>query len=343
MGAHLALALKSRHPAASVTAFDNLHRRGSELNLPRLREAGVAFAHGDVRSLPDLLAAAPAPDLILECSADPSARSGYGGDPDYLVGTNLSGCHCCLELARRAKSDFIFISTSRVYPYGRINALPYVEEETRFRWPLDLRAPGASAGGIAADFPLDGPRTLYGMTKLAAELMVQEYADAYGLRVLINRCGLLTGPWQMAKSDQGILAFWMACHYFKRDLSYIGFEGRGKQVRDFLHIDDFCDLILDQIAHFPEHCGRLYNVGGGPERSLSLLELTRLCAQITGNTLPVASEPRTHHGDVRIYISDNRQVCAAGAWRPRRDARTTLNDIFQWLRQEERALKPVLL
>ena len=228
MGSSVALALKRSSPQAWVTAFDNLHRRGSELNLGRLREGGVAFAHGDIRSLADLTSLPQPPDLIVECSAEPSAQAGYGGSPEYLIDTNLTGCYHCLELARRVKADFVFISTSRVYPYRRLNDLAFEEGPTRFRLSAKQTVPGASALGVSEDFPLEGPRSLYGMTKLAAELMVAEYADAYGIRYLIDRCGVLTGPWQMAKSDQGVIALWMAAHYFRRNLSYIGFDGSGR-------------------------------------------------------------------------------------------------------------------
>jgi CDP-paratose 2-epimerase len=176
--------------------------------------------------------------------------AGYGGSPEYLIHTNLTGCFHCLEIARRAKADFLFVSTSRVYPVALINSLAWDETETRYALRTEQTLPGASQQGIREDFPLDGARSLYGMTKLAGELMVTEYGDAYGVRFVIDRCGLLTGPWQMAKSDQGVIALWVAAHAFNRSLKYIGFGGSGKQVRDFLHIDDFCDLVLDQIVHF---------------------------------------------------------------------------------------------
>ena len=189
-----------------------------------------------------------------------------------MIRTNLMGCFHCLELARHARADVIFISTSRVYPFEPLNSLPFVEEETRFALAAEQTVPGASAVGISEAFSLAGARSLYGMTKLAGELMVEEYADAYGLRFIVNRCGLLTGPWQMAKSDEGVIALWMGAHYFRRGLSYIGFQGTGKQVRDILHIDDFCDLLVDQIRNFSLYSGRSYNVGGGLVNSLSLRE-----------------------------------------------------------------------
>lgn len=191
VGSTLAIALTQQFPDVRIIALDNLHRRGSELNLPRLARAGVRFVHGDIRSLEDLLALLPeAPGLILECSAEPSAQAGYGGSPEYVIRTNLMGCFHCLELARHARADVIFISTSRVYPFEPLNSLPFVEEETRFTLAAEQTGPGASAVGISEAFSLAGARSLYGMTKLAGELMVEEYADAYGLRFIVNRCGL---------------------------------------------------------------------------------------------------------------------------------------------------------
>jgi len=341
VGSSVALALKRTHPEMRVTAFDNLHRRGSELNLGRLREAGVAFVHGDIRSPGDLMNL-DAPELIVECSAEPSAQAGYGGSPEYLIDTNLTGCYHCLELARRAHADFVFVSTSRVYPYRRLNELAYEEGPERFHLSAEQTIGGASGLGVSEEFPLDGARSLYGMTKLAGELMVAEYGDAYGIRYVIDRCGLLTGPWQMAKSDQGVIALWMAAHYFRRKLSYIGFDGSGRQVRDFLHIDDFCELVLEQISSFETYQSGLFNVGGGLEFSLSLCEATRLCEEITGNRLEIAPLAETRPADVRIYVTDYRRLAAVKGWRPRRDARNTLEDIFNWTRGEEALVKHAL-
>jgi len=344
VGSTLAIALKQCFPDVRIIVLDNLHRRGSELNLARLARAGVLFVHGDIRSREDVLALAPeAPRLLIECSAEPSAQAGYGESPAYVIQTNLVGCFHCLELARYTKADVIFISTSRVYPFEALNNLPYIEEETRFTLAAEQTTAGTSAAGINEAFPLAGARSLYGMTKLAAELMVEEYADAYDLRFIINRCGLLTGPWQMAKSDQGVMALWMAAHYFRRGLSYIGFQGTGKQVRDVLHIDDFCDLLVDQIQHFALYSGRCYNVGGGLSNSLSLQETTRLCAEITGNTIPLASSATTRPADVRLYISDHQLLSSINGWRPRRDTRATLTDIFYWLRAEETQVRPLFV
>ena len=250
VGTNLCLAIKKQFPGIEVTALDSLHRRGSELNLSKLSAAGVRFEQGDVRVRSDLTSTSLNPDLIIECSAEPSAQAGYGGSPEFLMETNLTGAYHCLELARLSKADIIFISTSRVYPYGKLNELPFQEEDTRYAFSGETL--GLTASGISESFPLEGARSLYGTTKLAAELLVEEYADAYGLRFIIDRFGVLTGPGQMAKSDQGVIALWVAAHTYQRKLGYIGFGGTGKQVRDFLHIQDFCRLLLDQIEHFDD-------------------------------------------------------------------------------------------
>src|SRR5690606_37641735 len=93
---------------------------------------------------------------------------------------------------------------------------------------------------------------LYGATKLSAEHMIEEFADSFGLAAVINRCGVIAGPWQMGKVDQGVFSWWLLSHLFGRDLAYIGHGGTGKQVRDLLHIDDLVDLVSLQLSD-PEH------------------------------------------------------------------------------------------
>ena len=192
VGSALALAFKAGGENVSVTALDNLRRRGSELNLPRLAAGGVSFVHGDVRSPGDLEACGPV-DLVVECSAEPSVLAGYDGSPDYVLDTNLTGAVRCLEHARRHGAAMVFLSTSRVYPVARLNQISLSEGETRFEAAAEQALPGVSPDGVTTAFPLDGPRSLYGATKLCAELLIAEYADMYGLPAVVNRCGVIAG------------------------------------------------------------------------------------------------------------------------------------------------------
>jgi CDP-paratose 2-epimerase len=341
IGSSLALGLTARHPDWQVCALDNLSRRGSELNLPRLREAGVGFLHGDVRSLEDLLQVGKI-DVLLECSAEPSVMAGVDGSPDYVVQTNLIGAYNCLELARRTGAQFLFLSTSRVYPVAPLERLAYRETDTRFELADEQTLPGTSSRGIAEFFPLDGARTLYGATKLSAELLIAEYVAGYGLTATIDRCGVVAGPWQMGKVDQGVFTYWMLAHHLGRPLSYIGFGGSGKQVRDLLHIEDLLDLVDKQLRDPERWAGITVNVGGGRECSLSLLEATELCREITGRTLDVRTAGEDRPGDIPIYISDCTRLHELTTWRPRHTPAEILSDIHAWVAEHELALAQAL-
>jgi CDP-paratose 2-epimerase len=341
VGANVAVALAEREPDANVVAFDNLSRRGSELNLARLRAAGVAFVHGDVRDKDDLMALDPI-DTLVECSAEPSVMAGVDGSPDYVVRTNLMGAYHCLELARRDGAQVIFLSTSRVYPLRHLLGIALEETDSRFEIASAQELPGVSPEGISEDFPMWGARTLYGSTKLSAEHLIEDYIDGYGLRAVVNRFGVIAGPWQMGKVDQGVFTWWMLAHYFKRPLSYIGFGGSGKQVRDLVHVDDVVELIAAQLVFPDEWSGTIANAGGGRAISLSLLEATELCSEITGNRIDIEPSRDDRPGDVPVYISDCRRLLEKSDWRPTRDARTILTDIFEWIRAHEDAVRAAL-
>jgi CDP-paratose 2-epimerase len=341
VGANLAVLLKQHFPQVTVTAFDNLKRRGSELNLTRLKAHGVAFVHGDIRCREDV-DDWPAFDLLIDCSAEPSVQAGIHGSPLPLVQNNLTGTVHCMEAARRHSAAFLFLSTSRVYPIPALNGLAYREAETRFEWTAAENLPGYSARGIGEQFPLDGPRSLYGATKLAGELLLAEFAYSYRMPVLINRCGILTGPWQMGKVDQGVVTLWVARHVFGAPLRYIGYEGTGKQVRDMLHVEDLFDLLVRQMEAPALWDGRIYNVGGGQEISASLVELTERCRQVTGRTVPISTDPVTSPVDLRVYLTDASRVQADFAWRPQRGVDTIVNDIFGWIHSHQEELRSIL-
>jgi CDP-paratose 2-epimerase len=342
VGGNLGVMLAARHPDWQIVAFDNLSRRGSELNLPRLAEAGVRFVHGDVRSQTDLMRLEPV-DAVVECSAEPSALAGIDGDTRYVFDTNLVGAFNCLELARRDGAQMVFLSTSRVYPYASLDSAGFEEAETRFELLPAQDLPGISPEGVSERFPLDGPRTLYGATKLAAELVVTEYRKLFGLRAVIDRCGVIAGPWQMGRVDQGVFTYWLIGHYFRRELRYIGYGGAGKQVRDLLHVEDLVELVEDQLVRAEHWDGATVNVGGGPAFSLSLRETTDLCAELTGTRLDVRGSSDTRPGDVRIYLSDCARLGSLAGWRPRRSPRDVLADTLAWVTENERAVRAALV
>jgi CDP-paratose 2-epimerase len=341
IGSALAIRVRESWPEATVTAFDNLRRRGSELNLARLRDAGVRFVHGDIRSPADLAPLGRDLDLLIECSAEPSVLAGYDGDPSYVIDTNLVGTIHCLELARRASAAVLFLSTSRVYPIVRLNAIRTEEAATRFEVAADQDLPGVTAAGITEDFPLDGTRSIYGATKLSSELLLAEYRDAFGLRAIVNRCGVVAGPWQMGKADQGVFSLWMARHLRGGTLTYNGWNGQGKQVRDLLHVDDLADLVVTQVANVDRLDGATFNVGGGRGCSLSLVETTALCEAITGRRIDIVPDPGTRVADIKLYVTDTTRVTGATGWVPRRSAEQVLRDLHAWMVAQAGPLRAV--
>lgn len=342
VGSSLAIALKSANPACDVICFDNLRRRGSELNLPRLKELGIRFLHGDIRSVDDLGAILlQQPKTIIDCSAEPSVLAGISS-PRYVLETNLLGTINVLELARKLKAQFLFLSTSRVYSIPALRRLRLVEQATRFGLAPEQSEPGASQAGVSENFPTTEFRSLYGTTKFASEMLIQEYREAFGLKAIVNRCGVLTGPWQMGKVDQGVFVLWMAAHYFRRTLEYIGFGGSGKQVRDLLHIEDLIALVIMQLGQFDSWDGEVFNVGGGVDCSLSLLETTTLCQQLTGNKVEIRQTAQERPADVPLFIVDNRKVTERTGWCPSQTARSTLEDIYRWIIENEDQLRPIL-
>lgn len=343
VGSNLAIKLKNAYPEVVVLAFDNLKRRGSELNLPRLKAAGIEFIHGDIRNKSDLADIGKKIDLLVECSAEPSVLAGIDGSPEYLIDTNLMGTVNCLELARRDRSAVVFLSTSRVYPIVQIEELRHWETETRFEWEDQQEVEGASARGIAENFPLGKYRSLYGATKLCSEMIFQEYLAAYGLKGVINRCGVITGPWQMGKIDQGVIVLWMARHIWgDKPLSYIGYGGTGKQVRDFMHVDDLFEALRLQLENIDQYTGEIFNLGGGRENSVSLCELTAWCEKLTGNKIEIKSETANRPNDVRIYLTDSTKFQKVSGWSCKKDTETTLREIYDWIVKNKKDLERIL-
>lgn len=340
VGSSFALHWKERYPASQVIALDNLKRRGSELNVPRLKRAGVDFRHGDVRQPSDLMGL-PHIDALVECSAEPSVMAGYDGSTRYLVDTNLVGTVNCLELVARDKADLVFLSTSRVYPMETLNNACVVQDG-RYCPLSGTSVHGLSHEGVSEDFPLHGLRSLYGTTKLASELLIAEYAAIHGFRWVVDRCGVIAGPWQMGKTDQGFILLWLSRHLWGLPLRYTGYGGLGAQVRDALHVHDLCDLVRLQLEGMEKVNGQVLNAGGGSRNADSLRGFTERCARITGNSIEVGSDPVDRPGDLKYYVTDNRRITALTGWRPDRDLDTLLDDSLAWLRQHEQELRVIL-
>jgi len=330
VGSNLAINLKKNSSLLEIYCLDNLRRRGSELNLPHLIKQGIYFFQGDIRNKEDFLQI-PSFDLMLECSAEPSVLAGINSSPEYLINTNLIGTLNCLEEVRKKKAKIIFLSTSRVYPLDKINSLNSKEDLTRFSLKENQQVKGITSKGINENFSLEGPRSLYGATKLASELFIQEYFSTYNIDSIINRCGLISGPGQFGKSDQGIVVSWVFNHFIQKPLKYIGYGGEGKQVRDFLHIGDLYSLINYQIHNFNKLKNQTFNVGGGLENSSSLQELTKTCSDVTGKKIEIYKISKNRKMDIKWFITDSSKIQSLSCWKPKKNLNTTVSEIYNWI------------
>jgi CDP-paratose 2-epimerase len=342
VGSNLAILLKEKYPAYTIICFDNLKRRGSELNLNKLREHGIEFIHGDIRDKNDFEQIQVPVHCVVDAAAEPSVLAGLDGNTDYLIGTNLNGTINALNFCMKHKANFVFLSTSRVYPIKTIEQIAVEETDTRFEIAAAQKIAGINKSGISEAFPLAGARSLYGATKLASEMMVEEYNEMFGLKTVINRCGVITGPYQMGKVDQGVVVLWMAKHFWNKNLSYVGYGGTGKQVRDMIHIKDLFNVIDMQIHQIDTFNGQIFNIGGGREVSASLQELTKICVTITGNNIPMQPVLETRKADIRLYITDNSKITSLTGWKPQISVTGIMEDIYVWLKNNEKQLKPIL-
>jgi CDP-paratose 2-epimerase len=341
-----ALAKYFRRNAAknSVVVVDNLRRRGSEWNVDGLRSEGVTFVHGDIRNPTDLEAIAGTFDVLIEASAEASVHAGIADSPRYVLDTNLVGALNCLEFARKRCGGFVFLSSSRVYSIEPLAQLPVVKCSSRFELrDGDCKIPGVSRDGVTECFPCNTHRSYYGASKLAAELVCQEYASHAGLPIVINRCGVIAGPGQFGRTDQGVFTLWVARHHFGRPLKYTGFGGQGLQVRDLLHPNDLCDLVGRQLQSWNLVSGRTFNVGGGRSGSVSLQEFTWLCQETTGRKVTITEDLATSPVDIPWYVTDNAQVTTLLDWTPLRPPKQIVADITKWIRANESNLARILV
>jgi CDP-paratose 2-epimerase len=331
VGAHLSIHLAQR--GYPVVALDNLCRTGSEGNVARLADAGVRFVMGDVRD-PNVYDVIGKVSCIVDACALPSVLEGMQSSVRPVIETNLNGTLLQLEHAVRWEAKLMLLSTSRVLPVDGLASIPLQMTEQRVELQAGDLPDGCSLRGISEAFPVHpGHRTFYGTSKLAAEMLVAEFVAFKGLRALINRCGVLAGPGQFGRIDQGVMMYWLQAHRDGIPLEYLGFDGSGRQVRDFLHVADLAKLIANQIQA-PDSAwnGNLFHVGGGLQNSLSLRELTAICQRITGRKTAVkAAEFAPRPGDIPWLVMDSSQAQSTFQWAPQADAEQIAIDAFNSL------------
>jgi CDP-paratose 2-epimerase len=330
VGSVLAGFFRESTPGLEILGMDNLMRAGSETNLRTLGAMGIRVIHGDLRCASDF-ESLPAVDWVLDAAANPSVMAGVDGKSSsrQVVEHNLLGTVNMLEYCRRVSAGFILLSTSRVYSIPALASLPLVISGDRFA--PDAAAPlpaGFGGAGIREDFSTAAPVSLYGATKLSSECLALEYGAAFDFPVRINRCSVMGGAGQFGTAEQGIFSYWLHAWREGRPLRYIGFDGRGRQVRDVFHPRDLGRLLLAQFQDAGRKGPPVINAGGGLANSMSLAELSAWCSDRFG-TREVQSDPTPRPFDLPWIAMDNTTVSRMWQWEPEMKLPAVLESIAE--------------
>ena len=326
VGSSLARAWLDHDPRVSIYGIDNFIRQGSEENRREMQKLGIRFYHGDIRVASDF-ETLPEVDWVIDAAANPSVLAGVDGNTisRQLIGHNLLGTVNILEYCKKHGAGFIMLSTSRVYSITRLSDLVVEPVAQAFRLSEGQRLPpGLSSAGVSEMFSTAAPISLYGSTKLASEILALEYGATFNFPVWINRCGVIAGAGQFGKSDQGIFAYWINSYLRRRPLKYIGFGGRGYQVRDCLHPRDIVSLLRKQTAPGATAPDRVVNIGGGESHAISLAELSGWCASRFG-AHSVEGKPEIRRFDIPWLVMDCALASRIWGWTPV----TPLKDILE--------------
>ena len=326
VGSNLALFLKKK--GFSVHTLDNLTRKGSTYNSNLLKKQKIKNYKINISNIKKIKSL-PKYDLILDCCAEAAVEVSKD-DFDKVINTNLIGTINILKKSKNDKSKIIFISSSRIYP---------LEEMNKVIKNKNLKSKIKISKMFSEKDKIIGPKTIYGLTKLCSEMLIEEFSYEYKLKYLINRCGVISGPLQFGKQDQGFVSLWIWRHLNKKKLSYIGYGGYGNQIRDVLHIDDLSELILLQIKNINKINNKLFTVGGSKTSYTSLSQLTKLCQKITGNKIKMGKVSKTSSYDIPYYLSDNTHVSNTYRWKPKRNINQVVMDTFLWLKKNKSMIK----
>ena len=328
IGSHVAEAFaKDGHP---VTVLDNLSRakllkkddRNARFNWNFLRELpGVELREGDVRDAAAVRDAAKDARVIVHAAAQTAVTTSVT-DPRQDFENNVIGAFNVAETARlmKPKPAIIFCSTNKVYGEN-VNAVPLEERETR--WAFG----SGHAGGIEESFSIDRcEHTPYGCSKLTGDLYMQDYAHLYGIKTGVFRMSCIYGTRQFGMEDQGWVAWFTIAALTGKNITIYG---DGKQVRDLLWVDDLIAAYRRFLGSDQAH--GVYNMGGGPENTLSLLELLALLSGRAGEISVAYADWRP--SDQKVYVSNIDKARRELGWNPQITPREGVERLAAWVNE----------
>lgn len=327
IGTNLAVSyLRDGYP---VTLLDNFSRPGVEANARWLRERfpkSLRLITGDVRDAQVVNAAVRECDAVFHFAAQVAVTTSLV-DPLLDHSINTQGTLNVLEAVRnsRTKPAVIFTSTNKVY--GSLEDVPLVQNGSRYE-PQDS---ALARTGVGERQPLDF-HSPYGCSKGSADQYVRDYARCFGLNAVVFRMSCICGPHQQGTEDQG----WVA-HFVRSALAHepIVIYGDGYQVRDVLFVEDLVDALRRAATDSAALRGRVFNMGGGPKRTTSILEVVDTIRRVTGIE-PQLRFDGARVGDQKWYVSNHSAFTRASGWEPRATVEESVTQIAAWLKSEAR-------
>ena len=310
-----------------VTIYDNLSRAGSKRNLTWLQDKfgqdGFQLVIGDVRDASLVRDSSRSADIILHLAAQVAVTTSVV-NPREDFEVNAGGTFNLLEAARLNGRNPVFLYASTNKVYGGMENVRVQEDATRWRY-ADLPQ------GCPETQPLDF-HSPYGCSKGAGDQYVRDYARIYSLPSVVLRQSCIYGPRQFGVEDQGWLAWMIIAAVTGRQLTIYG---DGKQIRDVLHVDDLLDAYDLAIARIGQVKGRIYNLGGGPENTLSVwTEFGPLLEELLGKSIPVARRD-WRPGDQKVFVADIRKAEADLGWKPKVGVKDGVGRLFKWVMENK--------
>ena len=323
------LAARLLELGADVTVFDSLYRVGSAENLAWLRGRGeLRFVHGDVRNPNDVgrVFADRPPDVVFHLAGQVAMTTSLA-EPRFDFEVNALGTLNVLEAIRASAPNAVLVYSSTNKVYGDLEGLRYTESDTRFLLP-DF------PDGLDESTPFD-PHSPYGSSKGAADVYIRDDARMFGVRGTVFRHSSIYGGRQFATYDQGWIGwFCQKAVEAKRQSATQPFtiSGTGKQVRDVLHADDAVECYLAAARHADRAAGHAFNIGGGMENSLSLLELFDRLERLVGARLVYDRLPE-RESDQKVFVANCGKAKQLLEWSPTVGVDVGLQRMVRWIEE----------
>jgi CDP-paratose 2-epimerase len=320
----------------SVIIFDNLSRKGADVNLALLEKdfgKKFDFVKGDVitdfKQLRQLVEKA---DAVIHLAAQVAVTTSVA-DPRTDFEINAIGSFNIVEAIRLSKKRpaLIYSSTNKVY--GSLHHRPIKEHDTHYRFEHDeLHNHGVSE---VEQLDFHSP---YGCSKGIADQYVIDYSRVYGLKTVVFRQSCVYGPFQFGVEDQGWVAWFAIAALLKKPITIYG---NGKQVRDLLYIDDLAELYDAALKNIDAVSGNAYNIGGGPANTLSLIHLLNILEKRLGRKIPISSAP-IRVGDQPIFVADVRKIGKHIGWKPKHDVTAGFEKMMDWIEKHQKLIAKTL-